>query len=314
MSDICVVIVNPAAGNGRAGRDWPEVSRRLTAAGCPHTAVFTSRPGEATGLCRALLLSGRRYIVAAGGDGTINEVLNGFFHPSGDDLLINPEAQLGALPLGTGSDFCRSIGMYHRDQALHALATGTCRSVDLGRIDFEAQNNQSTHRYFINVADLGLGAEAAYRINRASKRFGAFLSYLNGAVRAIVAHHPQVVSLQFDTETPIEEPIGLLVVANSRFFGGGMPIIPHARCDDGHFDVLWLQGTSRGRLLVDLLPKLYRGAHLSHPAVHVRRATSLRITSPGRLLLETDGEQIGSAPATFRILPGVLRIVTPSGA
>lgn len=314
MPDACVVIVNPAAGNGRAGRDWPALSRRLTAAGCLHTAVFTSRPGEATGLCRALLLSGRHYIVAAGGDGTLNEVLNGFFDPSGDDRLIAPEAQLGVLPLGTGSDFCRSIGIHRRDHALQALATGECRYMDLGRVDFGSPHNPVTGRYFINVADLGLGAEAAYRINRASKRFGAFLSYLTGAVRAIIAHRPQVVSLQFDNDTPHEEPMGLVVVANSRFFGGGLPIIPHARSDDGHFDVLWLQGASRGRLLLDLLPKLYRGAHLSHPAVQVRRATRVRITSPGPLLLETDGEQIGHAPATFRILPGILRIVAPPSA
>lgn len=314
MPDTCVVIVNPAAGNGRAGRNWPEVSRQLTAAGCRHTAVFTSRPGEATGLCRALLHSGRHYIVAAGGDGTLNEVLNGFFHPSDDDRLIAPEAQLGVLPLGTGSDFCRSMDMHSRDQALQALATGMCRSVDIGHVDFSAPNSQSAGRYFINVADLGLGAEAAYRINRASKRFGAFLSYLNGAVRAIAAHRPQVVSLQFDNEPAIEEPMGLVVVANSRFFGGGMPIIPHAVPDDGHLDVLSLQGVSRGRLLVDLLPKLYRGAHLGHPAVHVRRATSVRIASSGPMLLETDGEQIGSAPATFRVLPRILRVVAPPGA
>jgi YegS/Rv2252/BmrU family lipid kinase len=257
-----------------------------------------------------LLSSGRRYIVAAGGDGTLNEVLNGFFHPSGDDRLIDCEARLGVLPLGTGSDFCRSIGMHRREAALQALATGTCRLLDVGRADI-GRPEQAPGRYFLNVADLGLGAEAAYRVNRSSKRLGAFVSYLNGAVQAIIAHHPQVIALQLDEQAPIEEPMGLVVVANSRFFGGGMPVVPHAVPDDGHFDVLWLTNTSRGRLLVDLLPKLYRGAHVRHPAVHFRPATSVRITCRGPLRLEADGELIGNAPASFRILPRILQVVAP---
>jgi YegS/Rv2252/BmrU family lipid kinase len=307
-----VVIVNPAAGNGRAGREWPELSRRLNAAGCAHTAVFTGGPGEATGLCRALLQSGRRYIVAAGGDGTLNEVLNGFFDPSGDDRLIAPEACLGVLPLGTGSDFVRTIGMHRSDDALQALAMGAWRLLDIGRLELQPPNTPPLVRYFANVADLGLGAETAYRVNHASKRLGAFLSYLIGAIRSIIAHRPQLVSLVLDEERPVEEPMSMIVVANSRYFGGGMPVVPHAEPDDGLLDILWLAGTSRGRLLVDLLPKLDRGAHLQHPAVRVRRAASVRVTCAGRLRLEIDGEQIGTAPATFRILPRVLRVVTPS--
>ncbi len=311
MPEACVVIVNPAAGNGRAGRDWPEVSRLLSAAGCAHTAIFTTRPGEATGLCRALLLGGQRYIVAAGGDGTLNEVVNGFFDPSGNDQLIAPTARLGVLPLGTGSDFCRAIGVHRREQALRALSIGTSRSLDIGRVDLGPPQSPGTSRYFINVADLGLAAEAGDLVNRASKRLGAFSSYLSGAVRAIIAHRPQVVSIQIDDGAPIEEPMSLVVVANSRFFGGGMPVIPHAEPDDSHLDVLWLASTSRGRLLADLLPKLYRGAHLSHPAVRVRRATSVRIACTGQLRIELDGEQTGSAPVSFRVLPRVLRVVAP---
>ena len=210
-------------------------------------------------------------------------------------------------------DFSRSLGLQRRDRAIEALAAGNWRSIDVGRVELEAPGGSTTHRYFINVADLGLGAEAADHVNRASKRLGAFVSYLNGAVRAIVAHRPQPVSLKFGDEPAFEEPMGLVVVANSPFFGGGMPVLPHAAPDDGHFDVLWLSGTSRGRLLIDLLPKLYRGAHLSHPAVHVRRTTSLRVSCVGRLRLEVDGELTGNAPAVFRILPHRLRVVAPAG-
>ncbi len=310
MLGSCVVIVNPAAGDGHAGRQWPELSRRLAAAGCGHTAIHTSRPGEATGLCRALLHSGRDYIVAAGGDGTLNEVLNGFFDITAGDRPINPEARLGVLPLGTGSDFGRTFGMHAQDDAIRALAAGTWRLVDAGRVDMEPAGGP-TFRYFVNVADLGLGAETAYRVNRAPKRLGAFVAYLLGAVRSIAAHRPRLISLQIDGAMPIEEMMGMVVVANSRFFGGGMPVAPHAAPEDGYFDVLWLAGTSRGQLLLDLLPRLYRGTHLHHPAVRTRRATTLRVTCRDRLLLETDGEQIGAAPVNFHIVPRAIRVVVP---
>ena len=312
MPDSCVVIVNPAAGDGRAGRQWPGLSRRLAAAGCAHSAIHTSRPGEATGLCRALLHSGRDYVVAAGGDGTLNEVLNGFFDAVENDRPINPEARLGVLPLGTGSDFGRTFGMHAQDDAIRALAAGTWRLVDAGRVDLEPPEGRTSRRYFLNVADLGLGAETAYRVNRAPKRLGAFAAYLLGAVRTIAAHRPRLVSLQIDDAALIEEMMGIVVVANNRFFGGGMRVAPHAEPDDGYLDVLWLAGTSRGRLLVDLLPKLYRGTHLGHPAVRLRRASTVRVTCRDRLLLETDGEQIGAAPVTFRIVPGAIRVVVPA--
>ena len=310
MPGSCLVIVNPAAGNGRAGRQWPALSRQLTASGCDHVAVLTQRHGDATGLCRAALRSGTACIVAAGGDGTLNEVVNGFFDAA-DDTPVFPPARLGVLPLGTGSDFGRTFGIGRGAEAMAALVAGETALVDVGHVEAQTEGGATASRYFVNVADLGLGAEAAHRVNRGSKALGGFVSYLTGAIRAILAHRPREVTLQLDAGEEIHGRVSIVVVANNRYFGGGMHIAPDAQPDDGAFDVLWLAGMSRSRLLLDLLPKVYRGAHLRHPAVQSRRASTVTITSTGRLPLEVDGEPIGSAPAAFRVLPRALRVVVP---
>jgi YegS/Rv2252/BmrU family lipid kinase len=311
MKPACVVIVNPTAGNNRAGRAWAAVSRRLEQVGVEHTACLTQRPGQATELCRAALAEGVETIVAAGGDGTLNEVANGFFVPNEPGTLTRPAARLGFLPLGTGSDFARSLGIERRT-AVTTLAMDHAALVDVGHVAFHDHHGAPAQRFFLNVADLGLGAETAVRVNRAPKRLGPFATYLIGALRAIVAYRPYTASLRLDDADPIHAPMGLVVVANGRYFGGGMPIVSDAELNDGCLDVVWLAGTSRRRLLFDLLPKLYRGAHLDHPAVRRRRATTLTVESNRRMPLEVDGEAIGQAPATFSILPATLPILTPA--
>lgn len=312
MPASCVVIVNPAARSGRAGRKWPALSQQLEAAGCKHVTLHTRAPGEATRLCEAALRSGTTLIIAAGGDGTINEVANGFFDQANRDQLIAPDARLGILPLGTGSDFARTFGIRDAGSAIETLAAGASTLIDVGCVELQRAGAQPLTRYFVNIADLGLGAETVNLVNHGPRIGGAFLSYLIGAVRAILAHRPPHISLRFDDGEVVAEPMSIVVIANNRYFGGGMLVAPEAQPDDGLFDVLWLKGTSRGRLLVDLLPKVYRGAHLGHPLVCRRRTAQLSLESLLPVPLEIDGEQIGTAPVTFRLLPRALRIVVPA--
>lgn len=308
----CVVIVNPAARSGRAGRQWPALSQQLEAAGCKHVTLQTQAPGEATRLCEAALRSGTTLVIAAGGDGTINEVVNGFFDQTNHDQLVAPAARLGILPLGTGSDFARTFGIRNAGAAIETLAAGASTLIDVGCVELQRAGARPVIRYFVNIADLGLGAETVNRVDRSPRIGGAFLSYLIGAVRSILAHRPSHISLRFDDGEVVAEPMSIVVMANNCYFGGGMLIAPDARPDDGLFDVLWLAGTSRSRLLVDLLPKVYRGAHLGHPLVRQRRTAGLSLESRLPVPLEIDGEQIGPAPATFRLLPRALRIVVPA--
>ena len=309
MERSCVVIVNPEAGGGRAGRAWPRLGRRLAESGCKHIALHTTRPGEATELCRIALRDGAKMIIAAGGDGTLNEVANGFFDRDGHSRAIAEGACLAMLPLGTGSDFARSIKIGRGQAAIEAIGAGTTAMVDVGRVEFNGGDNRHTCRYFVNVADLGLGGETALWVSRAPRFLGALLTYLLGAIQSIAAYKPYEVTLELDEVGPVRGKMGLVVIANSGYFGGGMPVCPGAALDDGRLDVLWLASTSRGRLLFDLLPKLYRAAHLDHPAVSAAQARRVRVESDRRMALEIDGEPVGAAPAEFRVMPQALRVV-----
>ncbi len=313
MEGTCVVIVNPAAGGGRARRQWPAISRRLTEAGCAHTAILTRQPGEAIELCRTVLRDRARLVVAAGGDGTLNEVANGFFSATGDNSILHADACLGVLPLGTGSDFARALGITRPEAGIPPLVAAETALLDVGRVDFQDQRELLASRYFMNVADLGLGAASAERVNRSPKVLGGLVSYLISAIRAIMAYRPQEVAVRLDGSEPIRGPMGIVVVANSRYFGGGMLVAPGAKPDDGLFDVLCLTGAGRTQMLTDLLPKVYRGAHIPHPAVRLERATSVTVKSHERFPLAMDGEPIGTGPATFTMLPRALRFVVPQG-
>ena len=311
MERSCVVIINPTAGGGRAGRAWPRLGRRLAESGCEHIAFHTTRPGEATELCRIALRDGAKMILAAGGDGTLNEVVNGFFDRDGQSKAVEAGACLGVLPLGTGSDFARSIKIGGGKAAIEVIGAGATAMVDVGRVEFHAPDNPHACRYFLNVADLGLGGEAALRVRRIPRRLGPLLTYLVGAIQAVVAHQPYDVTIELDEEGPVRAKMGLVVVANSGIFGGGMPVCPGAELDDGQLDVLRLAGMSRGRLLFDLLPKLYRAVHLAHPAVSAGRARRIRVASEQRMALEIDGEPVGEAPAEFLVMPKAMRIIVP---
>lgn len=311
MADSCVVIVNPVAGRGRAGRLWPRIARQMTEHGLEHSVIFTGGPDDATAMCAAALRDGAEMVVVAGGDGTLNEAVNGFIDKT-TDAPLNPRARLGFVPLGTGSDFARSLGLGLGGGAVEVLRQGTVRLVDLGRIDMDPPHGQPGTRYFANVAFGGLGVETNEYARRAPKFLSGFGAYLVGALRSIVSHRSKPVSLTLDDGPPIAGPMGIVAVANNRYFGAGMLLAPDAQPDDGFFDVLWLGHVTRRRLLVDLLPKIYRGAHVRHPAIRLQRAKRVTITSSEQLRLNLDGEPRGEAPVTISIIPGVLPIIAPA--
>ncbi len=310
MAGSCVVIVNPVAGRGRAGRSWPRIAHQMMEHDLKHTALFTTGTDDATEMCAAALREGAELVVVAGGDGTLNEAVNGFIDKA-TDTPLNPSACLGFIPLGTGSDFARSVGVGQGSGAVEVLRQGNIRRVDVGRVDMGAPPEPRGTRYFANVAFGGLGVETNEYARRAPRFLGGFGAYLVGALRSLMSHRSRRVSLTLDDGVPIAGPMGVVAVANNRYFGAGMLLAPDAQPDDGCFDVLWLGHVTGRRLLVDLLPKVYRGAHLRHPAIRLQRAKRVTITSSEQLRLNLDGEPAGEAPATITIVPGVLPIVAP---
>jgi YegS/Rv2252/BmrU family lipid kinase len=297
------VIVNPASGSGKTGRRWPGLDARMRAEGGEFDVEFTREPGHAEHLARTAAAGGAQAVIVVGGDGTLNEVVNGLI---ADDAPIRDVA-IGILPVGTASDFARAMGM-PRDAlsaAIHLLRSARPEPLDVGRIDC-VLGGQSSTRYFVNVAGLGFDGEVADRVNRAGKS-GGMLTYQIALLQNLGAYQNKHARVTIDGQTR-EGAMNSVIVANSRYFGGGMFIAPNARWDDGRFDVILLGDFGKLEVVANL-PRLYRGTHLTHPKVTELRATEVKVEAHERMFIQAEGELAGEAPATFRVLPGVLKIL-----
>ncbi len=301
------LILNPAAGAGRAERAWPMIATRLRSRGIRFTQAVTCGPGDATLLAQAALADGATQLIVAGGDGTLNEVVNGL---ATAQIAKTNLPTLALLPLGTGTDFARGHGIRSLDDALLTLQHGQRRALDLGLARFRDQNGEEQERAFVNVADFGLGPLASQQIARVDRRLGSG-AYLYGALHAIAAYVPVPTRITIDDHCVYDAPCGLLAIGNGRYFGGGMSITPLAHTDDGLLDVVILGATDRRTLVSDLLPRVYRGSHLRHQAVHFARGTAITVEASPALPLELDGEIVGTTPARFSLRPAYLDLLVP---
>jgi diacylglycerol kinase (ATP) len=303
------IIVNPASRGGRTRRRWPELKRQIIAQGFTIQEHQTSGRQDATRITQDLLKAGAREIVVVGGDGTLNEVVNGFFD-HGEPIAS--EATLSIIPCGTGQDFCRSLRIDSDEQAIRQLAVGVAQPIDIGFIRYGLNGaKRGQTRCFINVADVGLGAETAARINRSGKAFGGFLSYLLEVVRTIAVYRGRQADIVVDGEVVHSGPVGMVVLANGRYLAGGMLIAPTASFTDGLLDVLVLRDVPKRTLLGSLLPRVYRGRHIGHPAVLHARGREVQIRCDHPIPFEVDGEQPGTTDLEAVVLPRALRVRMP---
>jgi YegS/Rv2252/BmrU family lipid kinase len=305
------MIVNPAAGGGRCGRAWPALARRLRDAGVDFTVAMTERPGDGTRLARTAVLEGAVTVVAVGGDGTASEVINGFLH---DDRPLNPSARAALLPAGTGNDLARDFGL-RGGAALTALGPhGRTMFVDVVRARFTMAGGQRQQRYALQHAAMGLMGEAvAVEFGSWVKRLARGLVYAAAGAVAILRHRARDATYRHDAGAAVAGRLHGIVVANTAHFGGGMLVAPAARVDDGMMDVIVLREAGLPTLFLRLLPAVYSGRHLGHPAVSHLRAGRVWVEGAEGLTVAIDGEMAGSTPAEFALLPGVLPLATAPG-
>ncbi len=304
MKELCC-IVNPAAARGRAGRVWPQVQALLQERGASFQVKFTRHPGHTTGLVREAVQQGYETVLVVGGDGTVNEAVNGFF-VQGEN--INPQAKLAVIPRGTGTDFSRTLGLSPELPVLvDAILRGDTRLIDVGRLRCTAADGSQVERYFVNIADLGYGGALLDRVNGYTKVLGGFLAYLVGMLYTLIFYDNQPIRFRIDEGQVQEGMYNAVIVANGQYFGGGMWIAPDARLDDGLFEIVLIGDVSKLEVLRNL-PRLYRGTLSEHAKVHVLRGRKIEVWSDERVLLDADGELPGQLPAAFELLPASLRV------
>lgn len=296
------VIVNPVAAGGKVGRRWPQLRDVLADAGLCFDAQLTERPGHATDIARSAVHEGYRHVVSVGGDGTVNEVVNGLVV----DGRVPPDVVLSIVPGGTGSDFVRVLDI-SRDpvQACQTVLGDTVRTVDLGEIRCMLDGKPIV-RYFVNVAGVGFDGETSVRVNRMSKRITGTLPYLTALLMTLISYKNKDVHLTVDGQ-PHAGRFNSVVVCNGQYFGGGMWVGPKAAADDGIFDVVILKDLSKPDLVVSI-PRIYRGTHLTHPKVESLHGKEIQIEAQQRMFIQAEGELVGETPASFRILPAALNL------
>jgi YegS/Rv2252/BmrU family lipid kinase len=301
-------IVNPSAAAGSAGRDWASIETWLPSTGLKYEVALTTGPLEATAMAERAVRESRPVVVAVGGDGTLNEVVNGFFH---NGAPIPTTTKLAMLPLGTGGDFRRTLNipLDHR-AAIQVIASGVPRRLDAGCVSYQAADGSTGVRHFINIADAGLGGEVVHRVNNGSKRLGpatfklasflALMTWKNKPMNVVVdgvAHDLKAMQI---------------VIANCQYFGGGMRMAPTASPTDGVFDVI-LVGDVGKLETIRGIGTVSRGAHLDEHNRHYQLMYGKRISvsCEDRVRIDLDGEDPGFLPALFEIQPSAIEFITP---
>jgi diacylglycerol kinase (ATP) len=296
--------VNPASGNGATGRRWPELARLAEEAGLRGKALFSEREGHVAELARDAAEQGARLLVVVGGDGTVNEAVNGLEAAGAD-------AELALVPCGTGDDFARSVGIpTDAGRALQVAAGEAARRIDLGRAAFVGWDGSKRERYFANFAGAGISGAIARRGAATSRRLGARAAYF----WATVAVFARWKSVEISLDGGGERRSGLMyevLAANGAYTAGGMKIAPDAVPDDGLFDLVVIGDFTKTEF-VNTFPKIYRGTHVRHPKIEVLRAERVSLEAASALPVVLDGEQPGTTPVTFEIVPGALKLRVPA--
>jgi diacylglycerol kinase (ATP) len=304
-----LVIINPAAGGGRVGRKWPRIETELRGSlGAFEHAI--TKPGlGAQAIAAEAARKGFQRVIAVGGDGTVNEVINGLAEGT-DDRAIAPS--FGLASLGTGNDFARALGLHGGlKAAIGALRAGHTRDVDLGHMQFIGNNGQQQSRWFCNVANIGLVGEVtrATQNSRLVKLVGGRLAYPLKAISVLRHYGGREIMIERDEQSPVTLDVLSIAIANGPYFGSGMKIAPHAALADGLLDVIVI--AREPKVKATDIALLYKGQHLSHPAVtHFKARKLLFKSADGQsVLCDADGELFGCLPCKVEVHPRKLRVI-----
>ncbi len=310
-----LIIVNPKSASGSTRNKWSATASELRAHFGPFSVAFTKSQGDGIDIAERAAVAGRRFIIACGGDGTINEVANGI-------LRSGVDAELGVLPSGTGGDFRRTLGLpLNNREAAVALRNGETRTIDAGKITFIGHDGNTEIRYFLNVSSLGLASSILKRVKSAKVFDWLPIDSIRGranfavsTLQEIFGLDPIAIRVKIDDGDERTLQTVNFCVANARYFGGGMMIAPDAKLSDGLLDIVNIGNIGTAKIILNA-HTLYRGTH--HKLKEVNGSTARKIevsafNAADDIRIETDGELPGKLPATYEIIPNALRVRVPS--
>jgi diacylglycerol kinase (ATP) len=301
----CVFLVNPASDNGATGKRWPEIARRATLGGLAGGALLSERPGHLSELARSAAQDGAELLVVVGGDGSAHEVFDGLMKAG-----LGDRVELALLPLGTGKDLARSLRVPTRiDAAIEVARDGDVRTIDVGRATYTAENGQA-EAHFANFAGAGISGAIARRANDTTKALGGRISFFWATLAVFSRWNPSEMTIEIDGRTRHVRLLEALAM-NGDYTAGGMWAAPEAAPDDGAFDVVLIGDFSKLEFTTTF-PKIYRGRHVGHAKVEIIRARELRVDAPEPLPIVLDGEQPGTTPVRFEIVPAALKLRVPA--
>ena len=303
------VFVNPAARKGGTARRWPEIRSRLEARHGPLDVVFSERPGHALTLARQAVDDGVRRFVAVGGDGTVNETLNGML--DGDGRLLAPDSVLCPIPAGTANELCRALG--HLDGPELALDATLCR--DTRQLDLTVNNMQGfdgrpARRFGYLISSFGSAATISHRTStsRVLKKLGGRFSYFAVTLIVTLTYRHRLVRMTFDDGGQEERTVYTGLCCNAENGGGGMRLAPGAKPDDGVLDYVEFGAIGRFDILRQKPSWLYQGRHIEHPDVRRVAARRMHFDSDIDTLVDVDGETVGRLPLAVSLIPGGFRV------
>jgi diacylglycerol kinase (ATP) len=301
----CLVIVNPNAGSGRGKKDWNKISSLLEKEGMVFSVKFTGKKEDAISFTKNGIESGYRKIITVGGDGTLNEVVNG--------VLLNTtcppvEISLGLIPVGTGNDWGKMFGIpSDYKKAVEIIREGKEMIHDAGIVSYSSDEGIKT-RYFINIAGLGFESAVVKRTNfQKDHGHSGKLIYFYNLLLSLLAYRNTKTEIEIDGEL-VTVNLFSLNIGNGRYCGGGMRQTPDALPDDGLLDVTIIGDIGKIEI-IRKLQLLYDGTILSHPKISGFRAKKIKVTSGCDVWVEADGESLGHTPAEFGILPSAIKII-----
>lgn len=305
--DPWLVVINPNAGSNKAAKTWPKISQQLIKEGFTTECVFTEKRGHAIELTRLAIRNGFRRIVVVGGDGTLNEVLNGIMT---QDLVPATEITLGMIPVGTGNDWCRTFGIpFDYRKAIAVLKRSKTAFQDVGKISYFNKEGQQ-QRFFMNIAGMGYDALVNKKTNLLKERGkGNQMAYMYFVFASLLQWQFIEAVIEVDNQQVFKGKIFSMNVGICKYNGGGMMQVPDAIPDDGLMDVTLIKKASK-LMVVRYAHKLFDGTLVKLPFVSTYRGKTIRIRSTGKIYLEADGESLGHTPFVFEIIPLGLRVVS----